>query len=185
MSLRLSGGRRLQSPPGDIARPTPSRVRLALMNMLQRELPGCSWLDLCCGSGVMACEAIQRGAQRIVAVDQDRRLVTTARTNLELVAASRTPAPEVTVVQQDVLRWLRSGKGTHHQGFELIYADPPYRAGLYQPLMEAVMSGDWLRPEGRLLLECATNEVPQVVPGWQLLQERRYGSTTVLVLNRP
>jgi len=133
----------------------------------------------------MACEAIQRGAQRIVAVDQDRRLVSTARTNLALVAASRTPAPEVTVVQQEVLRWLHAGQDPQREGFELIYADPPYRAGLYQPLMQALMSGHWLRPEGLLLLECATNVTPQVMPGWQLLQERRYGSTTILVLNRP
>jgi 16S rRNA G966 N2-methylase RsmD len=51
--------------------------------------------------------------------------------------------------------------------------------------MQALMSGHWLRPEGLLLLECATNVTPQVMPGWQLLQERRYGSTTILVLNRP
>ena len=49
MSLRLSGGRKLQSPPGEIARPTASRVRLAVMNMLAAELPGAHWLDLFCG----------------------------------------------------------------------------------------------------------------------------------------
>ena len=85
MSLRLSGGRRLQSPPGSAARPTPSRVRLALMNILARQLPGCRWLDLCSGSGVMACEALQRGAAVVVAVDQDRRNAAVARTNLEAV----------------------------------------------------------------------------------------------------
>ena len=68
MSLRLSGGRRLQSPPGNTVRPTSSRVRLAVMNLLAAELPGCRWLDLCCGSGVMACEALQRGAREVVAV---------------------------------------------------------------------------------------------------------------------
>lgn len=190
MSLRLSGGRRLQSPPGDIARPTPSRVRQAVMNMLQHELPGCSWLDLCCGSGVMACEAIQRGARRVVAVDQDRRLVATARANLELVAASRTPAADVTVVQQEVVRWLRAGqrsssdRGPEERSFELIYADPPYAADLYQPLMQAVWSGDWLRRGGRLLLECATAARPEITAGWHLAQERRYGTTTVLILDR-
>ena len=46
MSLRLSGGRKLQSPPGSTARPTPARVRQAVMNMLNADLSGCSWLDL-------------------------------------------------------------------------------------------------------------------------------------------
>ncbi|MFM7362202.1 MAG: RsmD family RNA methyltransferase, partial [Cyanobium sp.] len=56
MSLRLSGGRRLQSPPGSLARPTSSRVRLAVINLLGARLAGCRWLDLCSGSGAMACE---------------------------------------------------------------------------------------------------------------------------------
>lgn len=191
MSLRLSGGRRLHSPPGDTARPTPSRVRLAVMNMLQAELAGASWLDLCCGSGVMACEALQRGAGRVVAVDQDRRMASTARSNLQLVAAGRRPEPSVLVVQQEVLRWLRgrqpgaSGRLTAPEadrGFDLIYADPPYGAGLYESLMEAVAGGDWLRPGGHLLLECSSGAKPAIGPGWTLERERQYGSTTVLIL---
>lgn len=193
MSLRLSGGRRLHSPPGDTARPTPSRVRLAVMNMFQAELAGASWLDLCCGSGVMACEAIQRGAGPVVAVDQDRRMAATARTNLQLVAASRKPETSVQVVQQEVVRWLRAGRAaaglpptgtTAAEGFDLIYADPPYAAELYGPLMTAVAEGDWIKPSGTLLLECATARKPELTPGWVLERERHYGSTTLLILSR-
>lgn len=190
MSLRLSGGRKLQSPPGSTARPTPSRVRQAVMNMLSADLPGCSWLDLCCGSGVMACEAIQRGAQRVVAVEQDRQMAATARNNLSLVAAAQTPAPEVTVVQQEVLRWLRQaapsssseGVGSRDGGFDLIYADPPYASGLYPRLCEAIAEGGWLRPDGQLLLECASSAIPDLPAGWIVRKKRRYGTSTVLVL---
>ena len=85
MTLRISGGRKLQSPPGEIARPTASRVRLAVMNLLARELPGCRWLDLCCGSGVMACEAIQRGAGAVVAIEQDRRIAAIAKAGADII----------------------------------------------------------------------------------------------------
>lgn len=109
MTLRLSGGRRLQSPPGDTARPTAARVRQAVLNLLAAELPGCRWLDLCCGSGVMACEALQRGAAEVVAIERDRRVASVARANLEAVAAGMgTPAPRVRVVQADARRWLAS-----------------------------------------------------------------------------
>jgi 16S rRNA (guanine(966)-N(2))-methyltransferase RsmD len=191
MGLRLSGGRKLQSPPGDTARPTPSRVRLAVMNMLSAELPGARWLDLCCGSGVMGCEALQRGAAEVVAVDQDRRMAATARGNLELVASGQTPTPAVQVVTQDVLRWLRQGASTgsagnpaNRQGFHLIYADPPYAAGLYGPITAAVAEQGWLRDNGLLLLECSSSEVPERPPGWMLLKQRRYGGSTVLVLRQ-
>ena len=189
MALRLSGGRKLQSPPGDTARPTPSRVRLAVMNMLSAELPGARWLDLCCGSGVMGCEALQRGAVEVVAVDQDRRMATTARRNLEMVAEAQTPAAAVQVAIQEVLRWLQQGPsaGTgdvEPRSFDLIYADPPYAAGLYGAIAKAVAERGWLKTDGLLLLECSSGEMPEQPPGWRLIKERRYGGSTVLMLRQ-
>ena len=189
MALRLSGGRKLQSPPGDTARPTPSRVRLAVMNMLSAELPGARWLDLCCGSGVMGCEALQRGAVEVVAVDQDRRMATTARRNLEMVAEAQTPEADVEVAIQEVLRWLQQGPsaGTgdvEPRTFDLIYADPPYAAGLYGAIAKAVAERGWLKTDGLLLLECSSGEMPEQPPGWRLIKERRYGGSTVLMLRQ-
>ncbi|MFZ0407794.1 MAG: RsmD family RNA methyltransferase, partial [Cyanobium sp.] len=109
MSLRLSGGRRLQSPPGERTRPTAARVRQAVFNLLAPELAGCRWLDLCCGSGVMACEALQRGAGQVVAVERDRRIAAVARANLAAVAGGlrrQDPPPAFEVVQAEVLSWL-------------------------------------------------------------------------------
>jgi 16S rRNA (guanine966-N2)-methyltransferase len=189
MALRLSGGRKLQSPPGDTARPTPSRVRLAVMNMLSAELPGARWLDLCCGSGVMGCEALQRGAVEVVAVDQDRRMATTARRNLEMVAEAQTPAAAVQVAIQEVLRWLQQGPSAGRgdvepRSFDLIYADPPYAAGLYGAIAKAVAERGWLKTDGLLLLECSSGEMPEQPPGWRLIKERRYGGSTVLMLRQ-
>ena len=214
MSLRLSGGRRLQSPPPNGARPTPARVRQAVMNMLASELPGCSWLDLCCGSGAMACEALQRGAARVVAVDRDRRHAALAQANLEAVAAglasSRGQPPAVQVHHCEALLWLRNNRSaananananakaaghatatansaaiaTEPNSFDLIYADPPYAAGLYEALAAALHQGDWLQAEGQLLLECGSSLMPPVPENWQLVDQRRYGSTTLLRLKK-
>lgn len=182
MTLRLSGGRRLQSPPGSTARPTAARVRLAVMNLLAGRVPGSRWLDLCCGSGVMACEALQRGAAEVVAVERDRRIAAVARANLELVRQGRPAAPETPRCRVDgdeVLRWL--GR-TDPSAFDLIYADPPYAAGLYAPIAEGVLSGGWLAPGGILVWECASDGVPEVPPGWRCRDQRRYGGSTVVLL---
>jgi 16S rRNA (guanine(966)-N(2))-methyltransferase RsmD len=190
MSLRLSGGRKLQSPPGSVARPTPSRVRLAVMNMLAADLPGALWLDLFCGSGVMGCEALQKGAAAVVAVDQDRRMQATTRSNLEAVARGLPQPVAVEVVAQEVLRWL--GAGAHQryggspmaQGFDLIYADPPYDAGLYGAVAAAVSQGDWLKPSGLMLWEHATAVQPEIPSGWTAVKHKRYGTSSVLMLQQ-
>lgn len=215
MTLRLSGGRRLQSPPGVTARPTAARVRQAVLNLLAAELPGCRWLDLCCGSGVMACEALQRGAAEVVAIERDRRVAAVARSNLEAVAAGLTPpAPRLRVIQADARRWLashapssvkgvqslESGRGAHSSGtesstpcrtgqepskeepFDLIYCDPPWPAGLHAALSEAVVGGGWIRPGGTLVWECPTDQVPGPPAGWTVRDQRRYGGSTVVLL---
>jgi 16S rRNA (guanine(966)-N(2))-methyltransferase RsmD len=183
VTLRLSGGRRLQSPPGSTARPTAARVRLAVMNLLANRVPGSRWLDLCCGSGVMACEALQRGASEVVAVERDRRIAAVARANLELVRQGRSAAPEATprcrVDGDEVLRWLGRSDPS---GFDLIYADPPYAAGLYVPIAAAVLKGGWLASGGILVWECASDAVPEVPQGWQARDQRRYGGSTVMLL---
>ena len=192
MSLRLSGGRRLQSPPGELARPTAARVRQAVFNLLAPELAGCRWLDLCCGSGVMACEALQRGASRVVAVERDRRIAAVAQANLAAVSGGlrrQDPVPSFAVVQADVLAWLAktppgvAGDPSHPWGrFDLIYADPPWPADLHRAIASAVAGGQWLRPGGILVWECPSDRVPEPPKGWRLRDSRRYGGSTVVLL---
>lgn len=183
MTLRLSGGRRLQSPPGSTARPTAARVRLAVMNLLANRVPGSRWLDLCCGSGVMACEALQRGAAEVVAIERDRRIAAVARANLALAQRSRPAAaqepPCWRVEGDEVLRWLARSETS---AFDLIYADPPYAAGLHVPIAAAVLRGGWLAPGGILVWECASDGVPELPPGWRCRDQRRYGGSTVVLL---
>jgi len=186
MSLRVSGGRRLRSPKGDVARPTSSRVRLAVINLLGARLVGARWLDLCSGSGAMACEALQHGVAEVVAVERDRRIAAVARANLEAVRGGLTgekgdQGPRVRVDAEEVLRWLKRPCSTP---FDLIYADPPYAAGLYAPIAAAVLRGSWLAPGGLLVWECASDAVPLLPPGWQRRDQRRYGGSTVLLLER-
>ena len=126
----------------------------------------------------MACEALQRGAAA-VAVEQDRRVAAVALANLELVAASLPPPAAVTVHRREVLQWLGSEKPSP---FNLIYCDPPYRSGLHGAVAEAVMGGGWLAPGGVLVWECGSDALPSVPPGWLVRDQRRYGGTTLILL---
>lgn len=184
MVLRLSGGRRLVSPPGETARPTASRVRLAVMNCLARDLPGARWLDLCSGSGVMACEALLRGVDTVVAIERDRRIAAVCRSNvmavLEGLPPGRSDRSQATVHCMPAERWL---SGRCEQPFDLIYADPPYASGLYGVLADRVLRGGFLTPTGTMLWECGTGQLPQVPAGWRCRDQRRYGGTTLMLLD--
>ena len=92
------GGRRLSRPPRRSAavRPTADRVREALFSILG-DVEGATVLDLFCGTGALAIEALSRGAAGAALVDTRTAL---ARRNVaelglgdrcEVVALGRAP----------------------------------------------------------------------------------------------
>ena len=182
--LRLIGGRRLRSPQGQWTRPTTSRVREAVMNMLSAEIRGCHWLDLCSGSGVMGCEALIRGASHVVAVEKDARTAAICRENLELVASNDACDATVHVIKRNLLSWLKEGRPDSERRFSIVYFDPPYASGLYQPVLDMLECGDWVRPRGLVVCEYATKEVVEIPSGWREVDRRHYGTSSLLILSR-
>jgi 16S rRNA (guanine(966)-N(2))-methyltransferase RsmD len=150
------------------------------MNLLAADLPGARWLDLCCGSGVMACEVLQRGVSAVVAVDRDRRMVDTARANLEAVRCSLGREVPVQVLRRELPRWLTASVRAPLGRFDLIYVDPPYGAGLYESIGVGVSTGGWLSQNGRMVWECDRRALPEIPSGLALVDERHYGCTSLL-----
>ena len=179
----MTSGRRLLSPRGLTTRPTTARVREAVMNILAPRLEGCRWLDLCSGSGVMGCEALERGASNVTAVDQDHHCAQISQRNLISVAKQFDNCPEIQVIRRNMLNWLRQGWTA--DPFDLIYFDPPYNADLYQSALTLIGQGGWLVSNGLLICEHRSGDQPSEIEGWQLLDQRRYGMTSLLLLSPP
>ena len=175
MALRLSNGQKLHSPEGLEARPTTGLVRQAVMNILAADLAQSRWLDLCSGSGAMACEALLQGADWVQAVERNPKIAAAARRNLQGLGEPWKGQWALDV--SPVERWLQQ---PCLEPFDLIYADPPYAAGLYLPIAKLISSGHWLKRDGQLLLECEQQNKPSPPPGWMQSKERRYGRSLVL-----
>src|ERR1700759_34797 len=84
----MYGGRRPSAPPGSATRPTSDRVREALFSILGARVPGARVLDLFAGSGALGIEALSRGAQSAVFVDDAVPAIKAIRGNLALLGAS-------------------------------------------------------------------------------------------------
>src|SRR5579885_1525759 len=131
MSLRVTGGtargRAIESPPGRDVRPTSSKIRQALFNILQSRLsPGFSegdyhFLDLFAGTGMMGIEALSRGASELIAVEADRKLAQNIIQSLEKLGL------EGEVIAGDVRETLDKLPAYY---FDVIFADPPYKTVL-------------------------------------------------------
>ncbi len=96
-------GRVLKSPSGDSVRPTTDRVKEAMFSILGPQISGSLVVDLCSGSGGLGIEALSRGAEKVIFVDQAPGALKVTRANLELCGA---PPFSFELARRDALKWL-------------------------------------------------------------------------------
>ncbi len=152
-------------------RPTADRVREALFSILG-DVRGASVLDLFCGTGALAIEALSRGAGRAVLVDAKTSLAN--RNVSELGLSDRCE-----VVRSDVPRFLRRARAR----FDLIFCDPPYRlADRLEGELDLLIPAR-LAERGRVITESAARRPLELSP--PLLTERRFGDTVIRIHRAP
>ena len=191
--LKLISGKRIESPLNSKTRPTSSKVREAIINILGKELQEASWLDLCSGSGAMACEAIQKGAKRILAIENQRETAKTCKKNLVDVSNTMDHSIDIEVICIELISFLR--KGPKHKKiefsndskcpdlkFDFVFLDPPYESGLYELSQELLFSKQWIKESTTLICECSSKSMPRIHNGWKLNKEKFYGSTSLIFL---
>ena len=163
------GGRRLASPPRRSAevRPTSDRAREALFSILG-DVSGATVLDLFCGTGALAIEALSRGAASAVLVDTRPGLARRNVAELELTERAR-------VVRADAIRFLAGGR----ERFDLILCDPPYRlADRLAPELDRLLPAR-LAAGGRVVAESPARRPLEL--GLPLVGERRFGEALIRI----
>ena len=110
-------------------RPTTDRIKETLFNMLQREIPGCRFLDLFGGSGAIGIEALSRGADFAAFAENNKKAYECILDNLAFTRL----ADRSRVFFMDALGALRVMEGDGP--FDLIFLDPPYGRGMEREVL--------------------------------------------------
>jgi 16S rRNA (guanine966-N2)-methyltransferase len=168
-----AGGRRLVVPPKG-TRPTTDRVREALFSRLDARLtwPGLVVLDLYAGSGALGLEALSRGAERVVLVEQHAQACVVIQRNIEAVGI-----PGATLVHTDV----GSLPGRAPICADLVLADPPYEvdSATIRYLLVRLLEAGWLAPDADVVVERPTRDQSNPLPdGWSSAH-KAYGETSL------
>ena len=167
-------GRQLSVTKGRLIRPTSDRVREAIFDIL-----GPTWtfrrvLDLFAGTGSLGIEALSRGAEEAVFVEQGKGALTVLKENMKALGLqSRSwvlPLPTKKGIA--VL-------GERGEVFDLIFMDPPYGKDVVGKTIEEIVRRGILAATGVIVAEHASRD--RILPplGLALSQQRRYGDTTV------
>lgn len=170
-------GQRLVAPRGWKVRPTSDRVREAIFSALG-DVTGARVLDLYCGTGALAIEALSRGAAGAVLVDRDTR---PALGNVERLGLGE----RAELVRGDVQRWLANAvEGADAVRFDLVFVDAPYKLAdrVGQELNTHLPR--LLADDGRAVVESGARR-PLRLDSLETLRQRRYGATDVSFYGEP
>lgn len=135
-NLRIIGGHlrgRKFSIAGDFEglRPTGDRIRETLFNWLQGSVAGAHCLDLFAGSGALAIEALSRGAQKVIAFDNNKQVIK----HLQHIKGEWQLGPEFVIEQQDALQWLENEAQLEAT---LVFVDPPFALQAQQQILDLI-----------------------------------------------
>jgi len=177
-------GRPLVVPLGVEIRPTSSRARESLFNILVHAdlngdgtspLPGARVLDAFAGCGALGIEALSRGAAHVTFMDSSSEAIRTVGENLRAVKETA----NARVLRTDATQPQPASSGG---ACGLAFLDPPYRSGLGARALAALARVGWLAPGAVCIVEIAAKEDLEAVPDFTALDERRYGAAKLIFL---
>jgi 16S rRNA (guanine966-N2)-methyltransferase len=162
------------APRGWKVRPTSDRAREAIFSVLGERVAGASVLDLFCGTGALAIEALSRGATHATLVDRDTRA---ALGNVERLGLGE----RVELVRSEVERWLAGrSAGEEAKRYDLVFVDAPYRlADRVGREVDTHLRG-LLEHGGRAIVESGARR-PLRIESLPRLRQRRYGAADVSI----
>jgi 16S rRNA (guanine966-N2)-methyltransferase len=170
-------GQKLYAPKGLKTRPTTSRTRETIFNILQHGIEDfsfcqCRVLDLFAGSGALGLEAASRGAQFVLFIDNAAPARGMIRGNIEALGlGGRTKI------------WRRDatsiGRRAPMVPFNLVFLDPPYGKKLAEAALISLLQGSWLTTNAVIVVEEAIKSSFAAPEHCEEIDMRSYGETAI------
>jgi len=173
--MNITGGiynrQKIKAPDENITRPTLSKVRMSIFNTLNTmiDFKNKSFLDMYAGSGIMSLEAISRGFESAVAIEQNKKVYSVIKSNFLKYEKEH----DLKLILGDSLKICKKSD----QKFDVIYVDPPYFAGIYEKSLDAIKN----ICNGTIILEHVTEiEIPSY---FAILKQKKYGDKFITFLH--
>lgn len=159
-------------------RPTSDRVREAIFNLLinggyGNPVLGARVLDVFAGTGALGLEALSRGAETATFLENGVVAMALLRRNIGLMRVE----PRCDILKRDATK-PGANPGA---AFDLIFLDPPYGKAMGEAALAALAA--WLAPDALIVWEESTPL--QAPPGFEQLDQRKYGDTLVTIMKAP
>ncbi|MEE1242656.1 16S rRNA (guanine(966)-N(2))-methyltransferase RsmD [Frisingicoccus sp.] len=161
----------LKTIPGMDTRPTTDRIKETLFNILQPELYRTHFLDLFSGSGAIGIEALSRGCEMAVFVENNRQAVSCIRDNLKCTKLSE----HAVVIEKDVYTALQILE-SEGKCFDIVFMDPPYNCFHEKKVLERLSSSSLIHKDTLIVVEASLETDFSYIEsyGYNIVREKAY-----------
>ncbi|SHM87436.1 16S rRNA (guanine(966)-N(2))-methyltransferase RsmD [Gracilibacillus kekensis] len=171
-------GNRIQPVPNKITRPTGDKIKESLFQMIGPFFNGGHCLDLFAGSGALAIEALSRGMEQAILIDNHPKAIATIHQNINHLRLEK----NVEIYRNDAFRALKAIKKRDIQ-FNLIFLDPPYHKVSYDKLIDRIISMDIVKDNGRIVCEHdPSTKLEDKFDNYSLIKYEEYSNTTAITI---
>ncbi|BCB96357.1 N6-adenine-specific methylase [Dissulfurispira thermophila] len=169
----------------DKLRPTSAKVRQAIFNILGDKIIGAKFLDLYAGTGVVGIEALSRGAEKTIFVDNNSLRVNVIKDLLEKFGFK----DRAVVIKDDAKDFLRkitqNSRLKTQDFFDIIFADPPYASGELDIVLALLDEKGILRDNGIVIAEHSSKRsMPLAAGSLKLKKTYKYGDTSLTLYKK-
>ena len=183
--MRITGGRYssrvVKCPPG-VIRPAMDRMRESMFSILGniREL---TFLDLFTGSGVVALEALSRGAVKAVLVEKDGGKQKIILENLKIATEDTEFSAKIQV--QLIIRPVELVLKKGMERFDIVHFDPPFPMKDKGRLLALADKAGQPAPGGTLMIHYPSEDkLPELTGNLRLYDKRTYGRSHLAFYTR-
>jgi len=167
-------GRPIKAPKGMNTRPTTDRIKESLFAILGN-IDDSKWLDLFSGSGNIGLEAISRGAEKVVFIDEAYIAITAIKENIKKLGFEN--KGEIYKNQAKRAINILAKKGMK---FDYIFLDPPYESNQISLLLDDNNLRKCLSKDGIIILEHPERE--EINENYIIIDQRKYQNTYITML---
>lgn len=170
----------LKTIEGLATRPTSDKIKETLFNMLQMDIPGCYFLDLFAGSGQIGLEALSRGAEYAVFVENARKAVACIEDNIKFTKFDKNSK----LVTSDAVTAIHTLDGKYK--FDIIFMDPPYNNSLEKDVLFQLAHSDILKENTVIIVEASAETEFDYVEeyGFEIIKYKRYKTNMHVFLRK-
>ncbi|WP_209125483.1 16S rRNA (guanine(966)-N(2))-methyltransferase RsmD [Alkalihalobacillus sp. BA299] len=168
-------GQPLKAVPGTTTRPTTDKVKESIFNIIGPYFNGGLVLDLYGGSGNLGIEALSRGVEKAIFVDQNRKAVDVIKENLNLCSF----LDRAEVYRNDAKRALKA-LIKRELSFTYIFLDPPYAEQKIESEISIIHDFYLLEKGGTIIAEHdASIQLAETIGAFSCKRREVYGDTAI------